>query len=149
MQIKPVISSHSPTGARIVPLTLQRSPEQSRGSTPPPSSFRAGESFKISLQLHLSSPFFCLLNLWINNCFLWLTRHMLHNVSGPPVYEREGARAFAVPPCSLSQGWLMMLTTHLCRYSQSFSSRIVLLGDCRVTAVKNKIASKDRKAFSK
>lgn len=27
---------------------------------------------------HLSSYFFCLFNLWINDFFLWLTRHTLH-----------------------------------------------------------------------
>lgn len=38
-------------------------------SIPPLSGVRAGESFHLSLQLHLSSPFSCLLNLWSNDCF--------------------------------------------------------------------------------
>lgn len=83
---------------------LQRSQVQRKGSTPPLSGFRAGQSFNLSLQLHLSSPCSCLLKLWINDCFLWLTRHMLHNVSGLQVYERKGARAFIIPPCSAFSG---------------------------------------------
>lgn len=133
MQIKLVISSHSHTDLSTVlltplPLPLQRSQEQRKGRAPPPSPFGAGESFNLSLQLHLSSLFFCLLNLWINDCFLWLTRHTLHDVSGPQVYERKGARASVIPPRSLSQGWLMVLTVLLSRYGQDFFLQASLTG---------------------
>lgn len=87
-----------------MPRPLQRSQEQRKGNAPPPSGFRAGESFNLSLKLHLSSPFSCPLNLRINDRSLWLRRHTLHDVSGPQVYEREGVRAFIIPPCLVSQG---------------------------------------------